>query len=241
MIETYKVDFKHQYQSAKYNLLVLVIFISMALYSYYNIENPVYSPLPFWSLFIIIPSLPAIFFHTSYYLKNKDIILTIDKKKRTLVIISKHETKTYHFNDISHITQKLGIHYKGQPKGSGPGINPVPWTNYGYIKIKFRDGNIYYFTSIMIDVPSFDIGVPYITKYTWWPYLKRQDTNNKKRDPNISKLRKQVKRAQREKLALFKGNFGDHSYAELQQELSNNKKLKRLEIEAIQELLKEKI
>lgn len=181
----------------------------------------------------ILPIILPVALHINYYLINRGDVLTIDRTAKIINLKKGKSIYKYNFSDISFINYYFNIYYSndtGRPLRS----KQPPLSEYSYVKIKFKDGTYFYLTSLLVDVAYFKLGIPYVLKYRRVPFITKRETS-------FAKMRTQVKRAQQEKLALFKGNFGDHSYAELQQELRNNKELKRLEIEAIKELLREKI
>lgn len=179
-------------------------------------------------LYFILLFLPLMPVMVSYYIENRNDILITDPIIKSMTI--KKDDKTYHYkySDIAYIEKHLSYVYGWRTGDS------TPVGNIGYIKFKFTDGNIFYFTAMMLPPRGFNIGVPIRNVFRVYPYIKRSGTSWKKR-------RKIVQRVLRERIELFKGEYGDHSLEQLTNgDYTLPGTYKREAITAIKELIKEK-
>ncbi|HZB12757.1 MAG TPA: hypothetical protein VE467_07010 [Chryseolinea sp.] len=71
--------------------------------------------------------------------------------------ISNQPTTSSH--DIESTELNLGIYYKNEVDKRGRW--PAPWTNYGYLKVRLRDGNEFVFTSLMLDLEKLPLNENY--------------------------------------------------------------------------------
>jgi hypothetical protein len=109
----------------------------------------------FWLMFII-----TIPFHIHYLIENWNTRLLIDTERQTATIESRKESFTYDFKDLKTERHLVGHHRPGIIKS----YRPVPFDYYGYIKIKTKDNNIFYITSLMTDPFDFPLTID-STKY----------------------------------------------------------------------------
>jgi hypothetical protein len=115
-------------------------------------------------------SLPAIYLHITYLIDNWGTILHVDKSHDSFTITTKNVDFNYKFQDIESTELNLGIYYKNQVDNRGRW--PAPWTNYGYLKLKLKDGQEFIFTSLMVDLNKLSLPVT-TTKFRLVPSLKR--------------------------------------------------------------------
>jgi hypothetical protein len=115
-------------------------------------------------------SLPAIYLHVTYLIDNWEIILHVDKRQNSFTIKTKYENLSYKFEDIENAELNLGIYYKNQIDNRGRW--PAPWTNYGYLKLKLKDGREFTFTSLMVDLRNLSLPMT-TTKFRLIPILKK--------------------------------------------------------------------
>lgn len=83
---------------------------------------------------------------------------------------SLHKDFIYKFEDIENTELNLGIYYKNQIDNRERW--PAPWTNYGYLKLRMKDGKEFLFTSLMIDLSKLSLPVT-TTKFRLIPSIKR--------------------------------------------------------------------
>jgi hypothetical protein len=114
-------------------------------------------------------SLPAIYLHVTYLIDNWGTVLHVDKRQNCFTITTKDEDLSYNFEDIENTELNLGIYYKNHIDNRGRW--PAPWTNYGYLKLKLKNGKEFRLTSLMVDLNKVSLPVT-TTKFRLIPFLK---------------------------------------------------------------------
>lgn len=115
-------------------------------------------------------SLPAIYLHVTYLVENWGTIVHVDKRQNSLTIKTENGDFNYKFEDIENSELNLGIYYKNELDNRGRW--PAPWTNYGYIKLKLKDGKEFMLTSLIVDLNKQSLPVT-TTKFRLIPSLER--------------------------------------------------------------------
>lgn len=99
-------------------------------------------------------------------------MLVVDKGQNEILIQTREMDFGYKFEDIETAELNLGIYYKNQLDNRGRW--PAPWTNYGYLKVKFKDGEEFFFTSIMLELDKLPFPET-STKFRLLPYIKKSN------------------------------------------------------------------
>ncbi|HYG01793.1 MAG TPA: hypothetical protein VD927_05065 [Chryseosolibacter sp.] len=173
MTDKFQINGRHQIKSFEKGLITfLLAFVGTiigGLFGLFDLNNIVFLATTF-VLVCIGFSLPAIYLHTTYLLQNWGTIVHVDRGQDSLTIKTKDENLNYEFKDIENSELNLGIYYKNQVDNRGRW--PAPWTNYGYLKLKLKDGKEFMFTSLMFDLSKLTLPVT-TTKFRLIPSLKR--------------------------------------------------------------------
>ncbi|MBE7177253.1 MAG: hypothetical protein INR69_12655 [Mucilaginibacter polytrichastri] len=165
MSERYSISLIAQFrtlrESVYFSLLILIGILVAAIFGVHlTWDNLASFIVP--AVIISIFWLPALFLHVDYLLENRSMELVINKHSNQIIIKTRKKTSTYGFGDIIHAEQHIGIYWKNKLDQRGRRF--VPWTKYGYLKIRFSDGAIFNFTSIMIDV----LDPPFTSSYVFY-------------------------------------------------------------------------
>jgi hypothetical protein len=172
MRDRFQINGRHQLKSFEkglitFSLAVVGIFIG-GLLGMFDINDFLFQVTSF-VLVCVGFSLPAIYLHITYLIDNWGTILHVDKGQNSLTIKTKNEDISYKFEDIENTELNLGIYYKN--KIDNRGRWPAPWTNYGYLKLKLKDGKEFMFTSLMVDLSKLPMPVT-TTRFRLIPFLK---------------------------------------------------------------------
>lgn len=172
MTDTFQIDLRHQLKSFEKGLitfaLVFVIVVGFGLFDVFDLSDvSIYTS---FILTCLLFSLPAIYLHISYLIDNHGKVLTVDSKAERFIISVQGQNFNYEFEDIENAELNIGIYYKNQLDNRGRW--PAPWTNYGYIKLKLRDGREFMLTSLMVDLNKLSLPVT-TTKFRLHPFLRR--------------------------------------------------------------------
>jgi hypothetical protein len=100
----------------------------------------------FWNLLLF---LPAIILHIIYYTANRNTKLEIDEEKQALLVIDDKRKYLIEFDNIKKVQRVIYSDYK-HPKWQ-QNWQPMPWRNYGYLKLITKDNEVFLFTSLMLD------------------------------------------------------------------------------------------
>jgi hypothetical protein len=83
--------------------------------------------------------------------------------------ISKYKNEDVESNELN-----IGIYYKNDLDNRGRW--PAPWTNYGYLKVRLKDGNEFIFTSMMLDLTKLPFQET-TKKFRLIPYINKSKLN----------------------------------------------------------------
>lgn len=172
MTDKFQINGRQQVKSFEKGLitfsLALVGTIIAGLFGVFDLTN-ILSLAGIFILVCIGYSLPAIYLHITYLIDNWGTVLHVDKRQDSFTITTKNKDFRYKFEDIENTELNLGIYYKNQIDNRGRW--PAPWTNYGYLKLKLKDGREFTFTSLMVDLSKLSLPVT-TTKFRLIPFLK---------------------------------------------------------------------
>ena len=207
MGQTYKIDIKHQMKSISnglwnIGLLPVSMLLLWLIKGIYPLEPYIVIGLVLWTLFWF---LPAIILHPIYY--------SINRKTKFIYIPSKQEFKviqndiTYGFKD-KDIKLVERIYYSDYrlPNWQQNYI-PMPWRNYGLIRILTNNDIEIILTSLMIDIVNPPIR-PTLDKYKFIPFPPKT-IEQKKSDNN------EAEENRKRRIEHFKLKFSQLTIAEL--------------------------
>src|SRR5688572_18161760 len=152
MTDTFQINLRHQIKSFEKGLitfsLVLAAVIMGGLFGIFNLNK---SPVLFllFTLTCFLYSISACYLHIAYLINNWGTILTVDKYQDEFTIKTRKQDFKYKNEDVESTELNIGIYYKNDLDNRGRW--PAPWTNYGYLKVRLKDGNEFIFTSMMLD------------------------------------------------------------------------------------------
>ncbi len=172
MKDKFQIDLRHQIKSFEKGLILFaLVFVGVVGFGIFDVFDLM--ALSTFTSFIItclLFSLPAIYLHISYLIENHGKVLTVDWMNKRFTIAVHEQNFNYEFEDIENSELNIGIYYKNQLDNRGR--RPAPWTNYGYLKLKLKDGREFILTSLMVDLNKLPLPVT-ITKFRLHPFLKR--------------------------------------------------------------------
>lgn len=122
-------------------LLFGTISIVPLSYIYYDIDKEKVIEVFYFSLiFSLVFYLPLLILHLNYYFKSTNNVIYIDYDSKKIEINDSVSIKSYHFNEIKMILIIKSYN------------NRLPWSDYGYMKIGLKDGNVIVITTLMTDL-----------------------------------------------------------------------------------------
>lgn len=172
MTDRFQINGRHQLKSFEKGLITfLLAFVGTIIGGLIGIFdlNDFLFLISLFILVCVVFSLPAIYLHITYLVDNWGTILHVDKRLTSFTIKTKNENFSYTFEDIENTELNLGIYYKNQIDNRGRW--PTPWANYGYLKLKLKDGKEFMFTSLMVDLSKLSLPVT-TTEFRLIPFLK---------------------------------------------------------------------
>lgn len=223
MTKEFKIDFRNQFNSIKEGLILFAFTPGALIIAHWRGKitwNDYPEVLLIFFLFNLVFFLPAFFLHVTYYLNNRNTFLIVDTYHRQIKGTYRNSTFNFSIDDIQWAEQHLGIYYKN--KHDRLGRWTAYWTGYGYLKLKLKNGQVYFFTSLMLDVQN----APFLisqTKYRFLPFIEM-------RNASMEYLREVVAKEQQEKFNYYIEKFADLPKEELQEKVDN---FKRYEPEAV--------
>jgi len=214
MTQTYKIDIKHQIKSIS-NGLWNIGLLPVAMFFLWFIEgiNPL-EPyliigLLLWTLFWFIP---ALILHSIYYSINRKTELNYNTEYQEFRII--HDDNTYEFmkRDIKVIER---IYYSDYRLAKWKqNYIPMPWRNYGLLRIQTNNGDEIFLTSLMIDIVNPPIR-PTSNKYKYIPFPPK---TLKQKQIEI----KEAEDSRKNRIEHFKLKFSDLTLMDLNQKINDD-------------------
>jgi len=166
----FQIDLRHQFKSFEKGLItfsfVLTGVIAFGLFGVFDLSD-VSTFVSFISACVLF-SLPAFYLHISYLLKNHSTTLIVDRDEARFMIIIRGQEFNYKYEDIDGTELNRGIYYKNELDNRRRW--PAPWTNYGYLKLRLKDGKIFYFTSLMVNLDKLMFPVT-VTRFRAIPFI----------------------------------------------------------------------
>jgi len=228
--QIFKINFRHQFYSIREGLILLAITpVGLAVghltgkISRYDYP----AVLVIFLLYNLVLFLPAFYLHITYYLDNRKTSLTVDKYSKRFSITNENSTFDFAFEDIHLVEQHLGIFYKN--KLDRRGRLTAPWTGYGYLKLKLKNGQTYFFSSLMLDVQIPPLPVSQ-TKYRFLPFIER-------RELTVVEMRKWINQERQEKINNYLQTLADLPNEVLQEKVDNPKRYEPEAVAASKKLL----
>jgi len=189
MMQVFKIDVKHQIKSIS-NGFWNVSSIPVALFFLWLLKdiNPFDPILIFglliWTLFWFIP---VLLLHPIYYSLNIKTELKYNPEKKELEIKQGSNLVKFEQNDIKQIERIYYSDYR-LPKWQQNYI-PMPWRNYGLLRIVTNDNQEFILTSLMIDIVNPPIK-PSVNKYKYIPFPPKSIAQKRSELKNAKKLKK---------------------------------------------------
>lgn len=173
----FKISFRRQIQLLKSDLIgYLVGIIVLGIFAW-NVNNGDIAETSIVLLIALTPLLlPLLVIHLNYLFINRNQTVIIDKDKNSIIICGSGLDRSYSFEDIKYITVFKGVCYKNEKKTKDVltlVLNApfrVPWSDYGYIEIIFKDKEVLFLTALMIDLKEIPFD-NYLTEYKAFPII----------------------------------------------------------------------
>ncbi len=177
-----------------------------------------------WNLVFFLPSF---FLHLTYFYLNRKTQLTIDDSKGQYSIKDTGSQYDFTISDIQIVEQHLGIYFKNKIDNYGRFI--MPWTGYGYIKVKLTNERTFYFSSLMLDLqlPPFPNSQ---AKFRALPFIDRHDLE-------VAETRKIIENEEQIKFNSYIEKFSNLPREILEEKVANPKQYEPAAIAASKKLL----
>ena len=143
-------------------------------------------------------------------MNNLGTILTVGKSQNEVRIKTNEGEFKYRHEDIEKSELNLGIYYKNRIDNRGRWT--TPWTNYGYLKLKFKEGKEFFLTSLMLDVDKLPFPVT-TTRFRFAPYIDKNQIEYKD-------IRAYSERLKQEKIAEYQERFNSLSDEKLVEKIN---------------------
>jgi hypothetical protein len=223
MKQEFKIDFKNQYNSFKQCFFILLaVFFGIVIAGLsnqnFNLSTTLITLLIFYILFLgmVLP------FNIQYLIKNWKTRLIVDFNSKTIKITEGIKTSEFKISEIS--TERIIVNQSAYK---------TPFKNYGFVRIKTRQNEIFIITSLMANPLKFPLKIDE-TKY-WFPFIKKEITKSELQDLILEK-----KESEERRVKIFIKSFENLSTEELNHKIENKKKLQSEGIIAVERLLKER-
>jgi hypothetical protein len=232
MNKLYQIDREHQIKSISNGLKVLLWFPVALLVGYLlGITSQILDP-DFIAILLIYNSvlfLPALILHTTYYFANRDIKLETDTGTRSITIINSKGKHHLLPEDIKKVERVIFNDYKHPKKHQN--WFPMPWRNYGYLRLITKDDRVFLLTSLLLD----PLNPPIQLTKTIYSYITLLDDEIEE-----EAIKKELEEQFLEVTEAYKTKFQNHSEEELKKKTVSNGFRKEAVI-AASELLQERI
>ncbi|WP_367916646.1 hypothetical protein [Leadbetterella sp. DM7] len=106
-----------------------------------DIESFLWISLPFFTIFFLIPTLVI---HLNYYYLNRGMKVYYEESKKQLRVAGKLSDITFYVSDIQSVTE-----VKTPPKAENRNMI-FPWDEYHYSLVELKNGEKFYFTSLIL-------------------------------------------------------------------------------------------
>ena len=230
MKEVLQINWKHQLRSISNGKVVLAGFLFAPVYLWFRGRLGLLLDFDFYLIMLgmyFIFFLPAFYMHLIYYVANRKTVVEVDKEKQLITVTNNDGVHAIHASDVKQVVKVLQRDYRLSKWQQN--WYPVPWRNYGYLKVITHDNQVFMLTSLMLDPTNSPIRETE-TQYKYLPDL----------DETIEEelTQTEIENQQREDVERFKQQFKNYS----EQELLEKTVKKGYRIEAVmaaEELLKE--
>ena len=112
--------------------------------------------------------IPTFFVHLQYYLKNKDVLLAIDTRKKIVKYSRGNQLTVFRFEDIEFLEQ-----YKTPPIIEKR-ATWLPWATYNYAKVKLVSREEFIITCFLVDEFELPIDKSKIKLHSvFLPYIRK--------------------------------------------------------------------
>jgi hypothetical protein len=173
-----KISFRRQIQLLKSDLIGFLIGIIVLGIFTWNVNNGDITETSTVILLALTPLLlPLLVIHLNYFFINRNQTVIIDKDKNSIIICGSGLDRSFSFEDIKNISVFKGICYKNEKKKTKDVLTEVlnapfrvPWSDYGYIQIIFKDREVVFLTALMIDLKEIPFD-NYLTEYRVLPII----------------------------------------------------------------------
>ena len=231
MEQEFKIDIKHQIKSMSnglwnFALIPIVLFLLWLLKGINPFDPFLIIGLLIWTLFWFIP---VFILHPTYYSINRETKFIFNPEKKEIEIRQGATNSKFSQKDIREIERIYYSDYR-LPKWQQNYI-PMPWRDYGLIRILTNENQEFFITSLMIDIVNPPIE-PTLNKYKYIPFPPK--TMEQKRSE--FKERENLKRNQ---INNFKTKFSKLTIKELNNRKTENGLIEEAKI-AIEELINER-
>lgn len=230
MTEKYQIDLKHQIKSISNGLwnigMIPVVLAVLWLWKGIYPDPELVIVLILYTFFWFIP---ALIIHPTYFFLNKSTVIEIDRQKEKIRITEKGKLLELEWNELKEIERIYYSDYRHAEWKQN--YIPMPWRNYGLLRIQTLDNQEYFFTSLMIDIVNPPIQ-PTKNLYKFIPFppksLRQRQIESKEKE-----------NAKKNRIDQFKIKFGELSEFELKKK-SESKELVYEARTAAKELMNEK-
>jgi hypothetical protein len=152
MNKIYRVNSGNQIKSIANGLKVLpLVPVALAVGYFGGYTGSFWDPdfatvLFIWNLIIF---LPEIILHISYYLTNRVTKLELDGESERLLITDSNGKHQIAPDMVKEVVRVIYKDYR-LPQWQ-QNWQPMPWRNYGYLKLITKDNRVFFFSSLMLD------------------------------------------------------------------------------------------
>jgi len=152
-MEIYKIKAQTHYRFLKSILLYIVLTaVGMPIISYFRkgyVDWEASMTGGLWGLVLLVT--PAVLMHFNYYSTNKNMVVYYEESKKQLRVSDKDRDVTFTMSDIESVKD-----FKTYPKAENR-TTWFPWDEYHYSLVELKNGEKFYFTSLIL--PNLDLPI----------------------------------------------------------------------------------
>ncbi|WP_367916096.1 hypothetical protein [Leadbetterella sp. DM7] len=153
-MNTYRVTINTHFRFLLSTLLYVVIpvIIGVPLILYLkrgSFDIDIAYSIGVWGVLLLF--IPKLLIHLNYYFENKNMVVYYEEAKKQLRVADTKRDVTFTMQDITKVTE-----YKTYPKAENR-TTWMPWDDYHYSLVELRNGEKFYFTSLIL--PNLDLPI----------------------------------------------------------------------------------
>jgi hypothetical protein len=190
----FQIDVRHQYLSMRKVFAFLIWLVLMSIFMWWGFGADSRF-LTGFTMISMVFGLPALYLHVAYFFQNRRWVLIVDESRNKIRIQIEDIVTEYTFEQVANCELNRGIHYKHKMYADyklpipSNGYWPMPWMEYGYLRVRFTDGRDFIFTSLMLDLTSSVLPAK-TTRFRFIPYIQKNQPGYRDFKENLEEIKR---------------------------------------------------